>query len=149
MTAETTAATGKKKVAVKTAAKKKAVTKKSAATSKAAKTKAPAKATAPAQGEETKTAQAPKHVEGNPYREGSFYATCFDCLAKMGTKKPVSRKDLLSAYCKASGKDEKRAKYDMAVILSPSKEGDGHRSSRKMAYWVERLNGSVRLHMAD
>ena len=68
----------------------------------------------------------------------------------MGTKKPVSRQKLLTAYCKASGKEVKKAKYDLAVILSPTKEGTGHRSSRKMAYYVERLeNSMVKLHMAS
>jgi len=96
------------------------------------------------------SAQTQKHVQGNPYRAGSSYAVCFDTLAKMGTAKPVSRKDLLAAYAKSSGKDAKRAGYDLAVILSPTKEGAGHRSSRKMAYYVRRLeNGCVQLVMAD
>ncbi|WFB36800.1 hypothetical protein P3T73_03365 [Kiritimatiellota bacterium B12222] len=92
----------------------------------------------------------PKRFKGNPYREGSNYALCFDYLASMGLKKPVTRKDLLEAYSKGSGKDPKRARYDMAVITSPTKNGDGHQSSKKFAYWVERLeNSAVRLHMAD
>lgn len=93
--------------------------------------------------------RATKHADGNPYRPGSFYAACWDSLARLSSKKPVSRKELLTAYCKASGKDEKHGRYDLAVVLSPTKDGDGHRSSRKDAYYVERLeNGMVRLHMA-
>lgn len=150
-TTETKKKVTAKKTTKKAAAKKAPVksVKKTMAKPKTTKSKAPSKTQAPAEGEVAQTAQAQKHVEGNPYRAGSFYATCFDCLAKMGTKDTVSRKDLLDAYCKSSGKDEKRAKYDLAVILSPTKEGDGHRSSRKLAYWVERLNGSVRLHMVS
>ena len=91
-----------------------------------------------------------KHVQGNPYRAQSFYAICFDCLSRLGTKKAVTRKALLKAYCKASGKDEKRARYDLAVILSPTKEGKGHKSSKMLFYYVERLadTSMVRLHMA-
>ena len=138
----TTAAktTATKKRVSKTTAKKKAARKATA------KPRTPAKKTAKKTRPQQKVA---KHVDGNPYRDGSFYATCFDCLAKMGTKKPVSRQKLLTAYCKASGKEVKKAKYDLAVILSPTKEGTGHRSSRKMAYYVERLeNSMVKLHMA-
>ena len=88
------------------------------------------------------------HVQGNPYRQGSAYAVCFNTLARMGKDWPVSRKTLLAAYATASGKEPKRAGYDLAVILSPIKEGDGHRSSRKQEYWVERLeNDMVQLHM--
>ena len=90
-----------------------------------------------------------KHVENNPYRAGSNYAVCFDCLFRLSKEKPVTRKALLDEYAKITGKDRKRAKYDIAVVLSPSKEGTGHRSSRKEAYWVEKLeNSRVRLHMA-
>ncbi len=95
-----------------------------------------------------KTAKEKPSTPKNPYRPGSSYAICFDCLLKMGLANPVSRKDLLLAYAKASGKTEKRANYDLSVVLSPSKDGHGHKSSRKEAYWVERLpNSRVQLHM--
>ena len=137
MATAATKTTGKKRVA-----KRKAVRK--AATKKAEK-KAPAKKKV------ATTTQPKKHVEGNPYRAGSYYATCFDCLSKMGSKKPVSRQKLLTAYCKASGKENRLAKFDLNVVLSPRQDGcGGHRSSRKHAYWVERLeNSMVRLHMAN
>jgi len=132
--------------ATKKSTTKRVSTKRKAAPKKAETRKAPAKKPAA----KTKPTKNPKPVASNPYRPGSHYATCFDCLAKMGNKKPVSRKDLLTAYCEASGKDEKHAKYDLAVVLSPTKEGEGHRSSRKEAYWVERLaDGLVQLHMAE
>lgn len=139
------------KVVKKRAASKKTVAKKAKPSTKKTTTKRPLKKTATKATPQAKAKpqqKVTKHVEGNPYRDGSFYATCFDCLAKMGSKKPVSRQKLLEAYAKASGKDVKLAKYDLAVVLSPSREGTGHRSSRKHAYYVERLNGLVRLHMA-
>ena len=87
-------------------------------------------------------------VSENPYREASHYALAFDILASMGKMKPVSRKDLLAAFVKC-GRDAKLAAYDWAVVLSPNKQGEGHRSSRKEKYYVERFeNGFVRLHMA-
>lgn len=105
-------------------------------------------ANVPAKTTEAKIAKPKNQFEGNPYRAGKFYGQCFDVLAKMGLDKPVSRKALLEAYCKASGKSEKLGRYDLAVILSPTKEGQGHRSSRKDFYFVERLeDGLVRLHM--
>ncbi len=143
------------KAAVKKTPPKKAAAKKTAPkaalkvipTEPAKAAKAPAKT--PAKTPET-TPEKPRNAfEGNPYRAGSYYGTCLDCLAQMGLDKPVSRKDLLAEYCKASGKTEKLGRYDLAVILSPTKDGDGHRSSRKTAYWVERLeNSMVKLHMA-
>ena len=132
-------ATSKKRVSTKkkAAAKKNTTSrKKTPSKSKVAKPKA------------SKPSQATKNVEGNPYRQGSGYNMAFGCLLRLGKDKPVSRKALLAAYCKASGKDEKRAKYDLAVILSPTQDGVGHRSSRKDSYYVERLeNSMVRLHM--
>jgi hypothetical protein len=126
----------------KRTASKKRVSAKKKATAKKAPTK---KATS-----KTKTVQTTKHVEGNPYRAGSFYATIFDCLSKMGSKKPVSRKDLIAASVKASGKEERLVKYACSVVCSPTKEGAGHRSSKKFAYYVERLaDGMVQLHMAE
>ena len=88
------------------------------------------------------------HVDFNPYRAATNYALAFDILAHSGKMKPVSRKDLLAAFVKC-GRDPKLAAYDLAVVLSPNKNGEGHRSSRKEKYYVERFeNGFVRLHMA-
>ena len=90
------------------------------------------------------------HADGNPYRAGSNYAVVFDCLAKMGKDKPVSRKDLVKKVCEISGKDEKHVGYDLSVVLSPSKDGKSHRNAVKpgRVYWVERLEHStLQLHM--
>ena len=88
------------------------------------------------------------HVDFNPYRQATNYALAFNILANTGKLKPVSRKDLLAAFVKC-GRDAKLAAYDLAVVLSPNKNGEGHRSSRKEKYYVERFeNGFVRLHMA-
>ena len=94
---------------------------------------------APATKQGTGKAKGTKIDKPNPYRKGSGYAACFDCLRKMGLEKPVSRKDLLAEYVKSREKEERLAKYDLAVVLSPTKDGEGHRSSRKEAYYVERL----------
>ncbi len=116
-----------------------------------AKTPSKAPAKAPVATPATTPDKPKNEFAGNPYRAGSYYATCFDVLAKLGgTDKPVNRKALLEAYCKASGKSEKLGRYDLAVILSPTKTGEGHRSSRKNAYWIERLeDGLVKLHMSN
>jgi len=116
-----------------------------------AKTPSKAPAKAPATTPATTPDKPKNEFAGNPYRAGSYYAMVMDCLFKMGgTDKPVNRKALLEAYCKASGKSEKLGRYDLAVILSPTKTGEGHRSSRKNAYWIERLeDGLVKLHMSN
>ena len=147
--------TSKKSTVRKPSAKKttvKSASKKPSPNRKAKKPNKPKAATSTSPKKDKAVGKADKsnHVESNPYRAGSAYATCFEVLAKMGKDKPVTRRDLLESYCKASGKDEKHALYDMTVILSPRKDGTGHRSSRKEAYWVERLeNSMVQLHVAD
>jgi len=88
-------------------------------------------------------------VEGNPYREGSAYALCFDVFANLSKDKPAPRKAILEAYVKESGKDTKHAGYDLSVVLSPTKEGTGHRSSKKFAYYVARVGDGLKLVMAN
>ena len=130
-----------KKPVVKKTGNKAAVSKKAAAKGK--EVKATVKSAKP-----SKPNKKFPRVSENPYREASHYALAFDILASMGKMKPVSRKDLLAAFVKC-GRDAKLAAYDWAVVLSPNKQGEGHRSSRKEKYYVERFeNGFVRLHMA-
>ena len=86
----------------------------------------------------------------NGYRAGSNYALCFDLLYQIGRKKPVSRKVLLEKYAQLSGKDLKRAGYDLAVILSVQKDGRFHKSadsaSKKFPHYVGRSgDGMVQL----
>ncbi len=87
----------------------------------------------------------------NPYRDGSSYATCFAVLADMALDKPATRKDLIQKAANLTGKDEKLLRYDMAVVLSPRKDGESHRSAKKASdvYWVERMAepSMVRLHL--
>lgn len=83
----------------------------------------------------------------NPYRASSNYGVCFDVLSHLAKGKAAKRSDVLSAYAKAGKRDVKLASYDLAVVLSPAKDGTGHRSSRKDKYYVEKSNGNVQLHM--
>lgn len=91
----------------------------------------------------------PDRCEFNGYRPGSNYALCFDCLYEMGYKKTVSRRDLLKRYAELSGKDLKRASFDLAVILSVREDGRFHRSadssSRKYPHFVKRVGEAVQL----
>jgi hypothetical protein len=81
----------------------------------------------------------------NPFRESSNYALAFDCLA---SRPSGMRKDQwLAAYCEASGKDRKRAGYDIAVLMSakgPSLTSERHRSCAD-GFVIERENDHVRL----
>ena len=83
----------------------------------------------------------PRH-ETNPYREGSAYATAYDVLAAAGSK-GIIRKDLVAETARITGKDEKRAYYDVTVVCSPTEDGRAHRSASVAAdtYWVEKADG--------
>lgn len=93
------------------------------------------------------------NTNGNPYRPGSAYSTTFSCLHNLSQKhEVVSRGDVLAEVVKVSGKEEKLAKYDLAVVLSPRKDGSSHRSAKKACdtYYIEPLeNGMVRLVMRE
>jgi len=83
----------------------------------------------------------PRHPK-NPFRVGSSYATAFDILASF--KDGLHRKKLVELHAKATGKSEKKAGYDCAVLLSAkeSNAGPRHRSCRD-GYWVRRENSHV------
>ena len=69
----------------------------------------------------------PRHPK-NPFREGSGYGLLLDIIADSGSK-GIGREDLLKAYCKISGKDERLARFDLAVINSARQDSDKrHRS---------------------
>lgn len=75
-----------------------------------------------------KKSSVPRHPK-NPFRENSGYGLLLDLIANAG-QKGIGREDLLSAYCKASGKDLTHAKYDLAVINSAREDSDKrHRSA--------------------
>ena len=71
----------------------------------------------------------------NPFRIGSVYAATFDALAS----KPegMTRQDLITKVAKITGKDERHANFDVAVILSAKQNGERHQSCRP-GFWVER-----------
>ena len=74
----------------------------------------------------------------NPFRAGSSYGTCYDILAKH--QDGLSRKKLIELFAKATGKSEKRAGFDAAVLLSAKdSSGERHRSCRE-GFWIQREN---------
>ena len=146
-----------------TTARKKQATKRSSATKKIAK-KATAKTKAPAKKSTTKakpkkkaaskqkashkSAATPHNVEV-PFRKNGAYAAVFSILYAHKDK-GITRKQLVEDAVKATGKDEKRSRFDIAVVTSPSKDGKAHRSANRAAdsYWVEKSDGgNLKLHM--
>ena len=69
----------------------------------------------------------PRAVQ-NPFRPGSGYGLLLDIIADAGAR-GIGKDDLISAYCKATGKDERLARFDLAVINSARQDSDKrHRS---------------------
>jgi hypothetical protein len=60
----------------------------------------------------------------------------------------MRRDELTALAMKATGKDQKHARYDVSVVLSAkdSSTGPRHRSCRE-GFWVERENSHVRLRL--
>ena len=85
-----------------------------------------------------------------PYRPTSSYAKAFSLLywASLPPKSGINRQELIRQYALVTGKPEKLAAYDVHVVVSPTKEGGGHSSSKKLVYWVEKRNSFCCLHMA-
>ena len=70
----------------------------------------------------------PRH-EKNPFRPGSGYGLLVDIIADAGSK-GIGKPDLLKAYCKATGKDDQHARFDLAVINSAREDSEKrHRSA--------------------
>jgi len=65
----------------------------------------------------------------NPFRPQSGYSLLLDIISASGSK-GIGRENLLQDYCKASGKDLKHAKYDLAVINSAQEGGNRHKSAK-------------------
>ena len=98
-----------------------------------------------------KTLEAPKQTsaEFNPFRSTSAYGKTWAILSKAGSN-GMTRDALVKEAVKITGKEEKHVRYDVAVVLSPSKDGKAHRSANRAAdhYWVERMDGGrVILHL--
>ncbi|MFC1451897.1 hypothetical protein ACFLSJ_00970 [Verrucomicrobiota bacterium] len=80
-------------------------------------------------------------AEHNPFREGSAYATAYDVLA--AHPDAVERSTLVSETARVTGKDLRKAYFDVTVVASSRKDGRSHRCIAKAAdgYFVERTNG--------
>ena len=80
----------------------------------------------------------------NPFREGSSYATAYDIVA--AHPRGLRKDEWVELFCKATGKDLKHARYDLAVLLSAKESATSqrHRSCRD-GFWMERDNDHVRL----
>lgn len=81
---------------------------------------------------------------GNPFRETSAYAICFDVLH--AHPDGISRQQLVTEVAKITKKDEKHSAYDCAVLLSSRENGERHQSCRS-GFWVERTNDHLILHV--
>jgi len=77
--------------------------------------------------------------EKNPFRPNSSYATAFDLLASK--KSGIRRDEAVKLLAEATGKDEKHAAYDLAVLLSAKESTTGPRhKSCKEGFWVMKEN---------
>jgi hypothetical protein len=115
-----------------------------AAKAKASKPKPAAKATCKSSG-----GKWPRHP-ANKFREGSSYGTCFDILAAHPDGLP--REKLIDLLAKTTGKDPKRAAFDVQVVCSARMNDEGlnafegpRNRSCKHGFYVERINGHVKL----
>lgn len=81
-------------------------------------------------------------AESNPFREGSAYATGYDILAAAGDK-GIERAKLVAEVARITGKDPRKAYFDVTVVASSRKDGRSHRCIAKAAdsYYVERTDG--------
>ena len=102
-----------------------------------------AKRTVQPSGKSRPSGQWTRHAK-NPFREGSSYATAYDIVA--AHPKGLRKDEWVELFCKATGKDLKHARYDLAVLLSAKESATSqrHRSCRD-GFWMERDNDHVRL----
>ena len=84
-------------------------------------------------------------ASANPFREGSSYAVAFDVLA--GHPDGITRGQLVLEVSKVTGKDEKHAGYDCAVLLSAKENGERHQSCRE-GFYLEKINDHLVLKTA-
>lgn len=76
-----------------------------------------------------KASKIPRHPQ-NPFREHSGYGTLVDLIAQAGSD-GIAKDALVKAYCRATGKQERLAKFDLSVIVSASQDAEKrHRSCR-------------------
>ena len=86
-----------------------------------------------------------ERAEGDPFRPNSSYSVVFSLLHQAGST-GISRSELVAQVAKVTGKDEKHAGYDCAVLLSARENGERHQSCRS-GFWVERINDHLKLHV--
>jgi len=87
----------------------------------------------------------PRH-EKNPFRPNSSYATAFDLLASM--KSGIRRDEAVKLLAKATGKDEKHAGYDLAVLCSARESVSGPRhKSCKEGFFLMKENDHLLLRV--
>ena len=112
---------------------------------KASKTAKPATATPKTPKVSPKFTSPHGRADGNPFRNGSAYGVAYDCLHHAGSE-GITRGQLVMEVAKTTGKDEKHAGYDVAVLLSAKENGERHQSCRP-GFWVERTNDFLKLHV--
>lgn len=89
--------------------------------------------------------KAPARAASNPFRAGGAYATCYDVLA--ANPKGIERPKLVETLARLTGKDAKRANFDVTVVASVRKDGGCHPTIRRVSgvYHVERTDAGLRL----
>jgi hypothetical protein len=88
-----------------------------------------------------KASRVPRHPQ-NPFREGSNYGTLVDLIAQAG-QTGVSKDSLIKSYCRATGKEERLAKYDLSVIVSASQDAEKRHRSCRDGFQVIRVGDNL------
>ena len=88
-----------------------------------------------------------KRAEGDPFRPNSSYSVVFSVLHRAGAA-GITRQNLIAEVSKITGKDERHAGYDAAVLLSAKQNGERHQSCRS-GFWIERNNDHLKLHLLN
>ena len=97
-----------------------------------------------------KKAKSISNAQGNPYRTNSAYSVVWNCLYQT-RKKGINRRELLKQVMELSNKPEQNCKFNISVVSSPKEDGSCHRSAKVAsdAYWVERQNDWLKLHLRN
>ena len=90
-----------------------------------------------------KSTKFPRH-EKNVFRSGSGYGLLLDIIASSGSN-GIAKDEVIKSYCKATGKDETHARYDLAVILSASTDSERKHRSCRDGFSVLREGDNLRI----
>lgn len=82
----------------------------------------------------------------NPYRAGTGYAAIFDLLYKE-RERGITKWDLQEESVRVLQKDRRLVKYDVAIVISPTAEGESNRSAKANYYWVRRVGNRLFVEM--